>query len=223
MLSAGLRMIWCRNSPQSTVIELSLSILKGKYHLHWFIYKFTSHSHDYYYCTVYFVSHFSYSHWMLMEIGNSNRACYCDTVLNNGTFMQFTFYFYFDNYLRGKKSYICIILFAFGCEMLTPNSLNKHMISSWSINPDQRRDDMSTQVYIYGYFTMLFSSCIMIIRSCSYPVEPTNLCLLLSSVVDYLSVLHSNHSPCSSHGHLPHLFLSSSWKYIFHFFSLSVM
>lgn len=27
MLSTGLRMTWCRNSPQSTVIELSLSIL----------------------------------------------------------------------------------------------------------------------------------------------------------------------------------------------------
>lgn len=39
-----------------------------------------------------------------------------------------------------KKSYICIIFFAFGFEMTTPNSLNKQMMSSWSITPDQRRN-----------------------------------------------------------------------------------
>lgn len=39
-----------------------------------------------------------------------------------------------------KDSYIWIIFFAFGFDMTTPNSLNKQMMSSWSITPDQRRN-----------------------------------------------------------------------------------
>lgn len=41
---------------------------------------------------------------------------------------------------RAKESYICIIFFAFGFDMTTPNSLNKQMMSSWSITPNQRRN-----------------------------------------------------------------------------------
>ena len=44
--------------------------------------------------------------------------------------------------------------------MITPNSLNKHMISSWSINPDQRRDYMITQVqYIFTKHLFVYVSC----------------------------------------------------------------
>ena len=120
--------------------------------------------------------------------------------------------------MRGKKSYICIILFAFGCEMLTPNSLNKHMISSWSINPDQRRDVIwvhKANVWIsYRVFSLMF------IRSRSHPVESPQISvcykvlwlaeLWFEKQFDLIfrnnvsRLMHSNRLPCLWHSYTYH-------------------
>lgn len=56
---------------------------------------------------------------------------------------------------EAKESYICIIFFAFGFEMTTPISLNKLMMSSWSITPDQRRNTQSYK-HILVQLVLLF-------------------------------------------------------------------
>lgn len=63
--------------------------------------------------------------------------------------------------LVAGRSYIWIIFFAFDFDMTTPKSLNTRMISSWSIAPNERRDEselrrglwkayQSTKCFRYG-------------------------------------------------------------------------
>lgn len=64
-----------------------------------------------------------YLEWMCLSLSRNFQKC-------NNISMR----------CRAKESYIWIIFFAFGFDMTTPNSLNKQMMSSWSITPNQRRN-----------------------------------------------------------------------------------